>query len=219
MKLIFSIIFLSFFFCGSAQTKYSILYRYEKLDTQDYDSSATDKMAIHFIADDTLSFSYLILKKSEEKGSKLIFGDKLLPHGTYYNSLTKRQYTTTYYSKSNHFLSDLNIPQLNWHEGGSSKIILGYNCKSAIAITEKGDSVLAFYTDSLKSCGGPLYNYNNLPGVVLEVFDQERSVYLCAKEIDLGNYTVVFPSKEKIVSEKERYRRIELYKKKMGFEK
>jgi GLPGLI family protein len=74
-----------------------------------------------------------------------------------------------------------------WVITGETKTILGYLCKKATGKNDRGQDLIAWFTESLKVPSGPAW-YNGLPGMILEVdVDNGFVVYKAVqfgKEVD-----------------------------------
>ena len=96
-----------------------------------------------------------------------------------------------------------------WLANSDTKVIEGYSCKSVLRIDDiNRDSVLLYYTEDIPYPAAPLWGYNGVPGVVLEIIDQTRSLHMIATKVTKGIFQIIFPSKMEIVSQEERNRRL-----------
>ena len=134
--------------------------------------------------------------------------------------------TTPYYTNSSKDmiiqmsrpLGNINFKPVEWEITGKTKKIGNYTCRQA-KTTEKLYSrqghffykdVVAWFTPDIPISFGPK-NYNGLPGLILQIEDREYT--LTAIKINLNPSEDVkikrIDKKDKVISEKESYRRIE----------
>jgi GLPGLI family protein len=134
--------------------------------------------------------------------------------------------TTPYYTNSSkdmiiemsRALGNINKIPLEWEITSKTKKIGNYTCRQA-KTTEKLYSrqghffykdVVAWFTPDISISFGPK-NYNGLPGLILQIEDREYT--LTAIKINLNPSDDVkikrIDKKDKVISEKESYRRIE----------
>ena len=118
-------------------------------------------------------------------------------HAFITNKVNKKRYQEVGWPKGKNFLKLSEDEPEEWHSVASTKNILGYECKGALRITGKNDSILVWYSEALGTGFGDFYSYS-LPGVCLEIYNQDANLHLYATEISKENYTIVFPDKSQI---------------------
>lgn len=158
------------------------------------------------VYNDTLSFWYptQLYNKDKFKDSSVL-GDKLIHHGLMYNRNNNEVLGEVVLSKRKYFFI-VDTPRLyNWVFNRQQKEILGYHCNLAYSVSETNDTVLVWYTGELGSIYGPLL-YFGLPGIVLEVFDQQNGRHYLATKVELIPVTLVLPRNVRRIAAEE-YRR------------
>jgi GLPGLI family protein len=78
------------------------------------------------------------------------------------------------------------LPKMNWHFTNEYKMIAGYNCRKATAISLDSVFVIAYYTDAITTDSGP-ENFNGLPGMILGVHLPRLATTYMAKSIEIIN--------------------------------
>ena len=164
---------------------------------------------IILVVSDSLSYWYPYSDTYKPiKKSAITFGKKLISHGTYFNKYSKDNYSTAYYNNKTGYIYKLLATHFRWVPLSNSKQIIGYQCKVVLAVDNR-DSILVYYSEDLAFPAGPFYNYNNLPGTPLEMFDQKRGIHLTAEKIEFNDYVILFPKKGKLISAKEHEERLQ----------
>ncbi len=143
------------------------------------------------VFDDTASFFYNLsqeIRRDPFKERK-IYGLKLDNHSWYYkpgkNVLAEGHHLKT---AGKHFLVLDTALRFNWVLLSDTKIIEGYTCFASLSVNNKNDSTLAYYTRDIPLHFGPAW-YVGLPGLILEVYDQERGWHVKARKIEKKNIT------------------------------
>ncbi len=155
---------------------------------------------------DSLSFWYPIFINSKDKFSNAkVLGDKLVHHALMYSRNNDEQLGEVVLSKKKYFVIVGAPKSYNWVFNKERKEILGYNCNLAYSVSEANDTTLVWYTGELGTVFGPLV-YFGLPGIVLEVFDQQSGRHFLATKIEQVSVTLVLPKNVKRIPEEE-YRR------------
>ena len=128
-----------------------------------------------------------------------IIGDKLQHHGRFSNLITGESFEEVDWPVGDKFLiRDTTV--WNWQLLPGIKKILHYSCRAAKYIDKNNDSVFVWYTNDLKFPKGSL-DYNNVPGVVLEAFDNRQwKIHIKAKKIKEIKVHIVPPAEGQIVS-------------------
>lgn len=88
-------------------------------------------------------------------------------------------------------------PNLNWELKKENKSILNYNTKKAI-INYGGRKWIAWYTEQIPINLGP-YVFGNLPGLILELYDDERNFHFLTVGIDNKKQEIYKRIEKKIV--------------------
>lgn len=88
-------------------------------------------------------------------------------------------------------------PNLNWELKKENKSILNYNTKKA-TINYGGRKWIAWYTEEIPINLGP-YVFGNLPGLILELYDDERNFHFLTVGIDNKEQEIYKRIEKKIV--------------------
>ncbi|ADX68030.1 GLPGLI family protein [Weeksella virosa] len=96
------------------------------------------------------------------------------------------------YNKNYEFIEE--IPVLKWDLKENMKEILGYKCKEA-RVYYKGRNWIAYYSEEIPLNDGP-FIFNGLPGLILEVYDDNYEHHFIAQGID-NNSSTIYIHKEK----------------------
>lgn len=202
MKWILMLIFFPAY--ATAQNNYSVIYDFDANEagfTLNREKVYFPKIREHLIFNDSLTFSYyyFIEKKDPYKNVKK-FGDIVLDQSGYCDIRSKTIYRSVVYrdNKDNFFMTDT-VKSKDWHFFSDTINILGYKCLSALAVSDKNDSLLVWYNTAIKTPAGPV-NYAGVPGLVMEVFDQARKKHLIATKIEKTDIEIFIPSNVKLVS-------------------
>ncbi len=103
-----------------------------------------------------------------------------------YNEIGKSNLMMAIYldlNKASYIIND-EKPIMKWDFTGKSKKIGAYNCQEAK--TEfRGRKYTAYFTPEIPVNFGP-WKFRGLPGLILEVYDNENNVSFFAKKIDLS---------------------------------
>ncbi len=192
-----------------------LLFNFSRLKAQDGEAYTVtytyvpsyDSRKMKLVFNDSLSYCYIDLKGSTPKRKdKNIFGAVNIHHSTFFFKNKNLMYSMMI--KPHPYMFIVESPLHKWMDNSDTKVIAGYPCKSALSINKSGDSVLVYYTENIPFSAAPLFGYTDIKGVVLEVYDQERSLHMIATNITKGPFQIIFPADVEIVSQKERNRRI-----------
>lgn len=140
-----------------------------------------------------------LLSKKQRAGKKLInhanFYD--FSHETVYHEIINQ-----HVKEQKVLLKDTIRPDHQWTLLDTNKNILGYDCRLALHIGAKQDSILAWYTTglSLKRSFAP---FDGLPGLVLEVYDRAKGEYIKARKIKWSDQLLEFPTGFRQVTKEE----------------
>lgn len=188
-----------------AQQGYSVIYQYNDRVapiTFNQEKRYLPGPKFRLVFDDSLSFYYYIPNGDPYKKKK-IFGEKLLHHARIYNAVTNYYYDEVDWPKgAPQYLVTDTMKRETWAGYEDSKIILGYSCRPALYVSQKNDSTLVWFTDSIPKPFGPT-GYLGFPGLVLEVYDQRSGQHITAKKIVSGDFRVVMPKEGTLISPEE----------------
>lgn len=73
-------------------------------------------------------------------------------------------------------------PDLKWKIFSQKKDILGYTCRLASATTDTNDTFFAWFAEDISMPDGP-FRFKGLSGLVLEVYNKNRTIEFLASEI------------------------------------
>lgn len=98
------------------------------------------------------------------------------------------------------------LTKIKWKLTGETREICGYECRRANALIGDSLYVVAFYTDAIKSNGGPEL-FSGLPGIILGVVLPHQHISYFATKVDVSG-ECAFPSlkqsfKGNIISQEE----------------
>jgi GLPGLI family protein len=143
------------------------------------------------------------------KGKKI--GHKIMHHGTFYNFIKGEKLWEVKWSKKEKYLIKDTTAGDVWQFLSNERTILNQICHAALSVKSNGDSVLVWYTKDINFQNGPLF-YDNIPGVVLEAFDQNRHQHFLAIKIKTISIKLVSPEEGILLSalEWERIRAVRL---------
>jgi GLPGLI family protein len=196
MKYLLLLCFLYFTNDIKAQNTYRINYSHVKYfaDSSSKNALRESKWSARLVYNDSISFYYMLPRgtKKDKLEKKPVIGDKLVHHGLIFNSKTKEAFNEIAWPADNNFLAKSYPKQFNWIFSNDTKTILGHTCKLAYSVGAINDTTLAWYSDELGKGLGPA-DFLGLPGVALEVFDQQNSSHYVAEKIELTSVTLVFP--------------------------
>ena len=193
-----------YFLQSGAQTGYSVIY--DRTMLSDSISGRENKPEKFWpgrlVFNDSASFFYYYGygSSSDAFARKKRFGKQLFPHSWYHYPASHflAEGTNIDVFKKQRLIYDT-ADRFNWVLNGGERTIKGYICKAALSINKKGDSTLAFYTLQIPKPYGPAM-FTGLPGVILEVYDQQYSWHMLAIKIVAGEYEITLPKKLDIVS-------------------
>ena len=158
------------------------------------------------VYNDTLSFYYQIPPDSKDKfKNDAVLGDKLIHHGLIYSRNSDEVLEEVAWPKKNYFVIVDTPRTYNWVFNRQQKEILGYHCNLAYSVSGTNDTTLVWYTNELGVVFGPSF-YFGLPGIVLEVFEQQYGRHYLATKIEQASVTLVLPQHVKRIPV-EKYRR------------
>ncbi|MEO8768750.1 MAG: GLPGLI family protein [Ferruginibacter sp.] len=198
----------AFFLCisANAQKSYLITYKGNYLTDLGFLSHFGNPVFIEddsrLVFNDSISY-FFSLQKNENRFRKKIYGQQMLDHSMYFNKRKGiiESVFTKHDVQDNYLVYD-STKVVNWVLLDQTKIINGFTCFAALTISGDNDSTLAFYTKEIPLPFGP-DRYNNLPGVILEIYDQYLDWHLLATKIDTDDFTISYPKKYNYISQKE----------------
>lgn len=221
----FTILFITFFSLSKSQN-FSVQYRYTK-QTSKVDTARLRQHVFLVMRDSESMFfseaayvSDSIFVQNSRKGIRMDF--KKMPDD-YLRGFVKKNlhlHFVTYYSDE---FDDLEFqydekPNLKWQILSESKQILGY--RTILAKTSyMGRNYSAYFTTDIPVSDGP-YKFSGLPGLILEIFDDENKH--CFKAIgisrnrnislDLTQKKFKKTDKSKFLKARETYRKAPLHR-------
>jgi GLPGLI family protein len=117
------------------------------------------------------------------------------------------------------FLIEGSMETSPWKLTGNEKAILGYTCQEAV-MEKDSIKTVAWFTPAIPVAAGPA-NYNNLPGLVLEVNYNDGKRVITAvsvdEKVDVAN--LVKPKEGKKVTKEEFQKIMDEKMKEMGIER
>lgn len=196
MKYLLLVCFLYFDNDIKAQNNYRINYSNVKYfaDPTSKNGVSDSKFNARLVYNDSISFYYMLPSgsKKDKFEKKSVIGDKLIHHGLLFNVRTKEAFNEIAWPKGNNFLTKSSPRQFNWVFSNNTKSILGHICTLAYSVNAANDTSMVWYSDELGKGFGP-YDFFGLPGIVLEVLDQQNDSHYVAEKIELTSVTLVFP--------------------------
>lgn len=104
------------------------------------------------------------------------------PENVIHTDLKKEKVTEMREFMTRKFLIDRDFKQHDWKITGNQKEIAGYACMEATRTDQEGKKIVVWFAPQIQIPLGPAL-YNNLPGLVLEVVEDEGKRVITAKEI------------------------------------
>lgn len=108
-------------------------------------------------------------------------------------NVSENNLNTFFVRKNNeYYISDKTIykrvlikyePEQNWEKTSETKIILGYECNTAITFF-RGRKYKAFYSKKISPTFGP-WKFNGLGGLILEIQSEDNQYSFTATKIDV----------------------------------
>ncbi|MEO6720226.1 MAG: GLPGLI family protein [Ferruginibacter sp.] len=106
------------------------------------------------------------------------------PENEYYKNFTTQKMADKRELMQEMYLLEDSIKSLAWKmEEGETKTIAGYPCKRATGKTERGNEVVAWYTEDIPLPAGP-EQFNGLPGMILGLDVNKSEFVFTAISID-----------------------------------
>jgi GLPGLI family protein len=201
--------FLFFVLClsikATAQTGYAVVYKRDDVFLPMTIQGEKRRIPLPdnlLVFSDSLSLYHFVSGGNPIK-KKRLFGEKLIHHAMLFNKNTDTVYSEVNWppGKNKYLIADTSI-KYDWKFPNSTKLVLGYQCKPALYVNTKNDSVLLWFTTEIAEPFGPA-NYIGLPGLVLEVYDQRNGLHIFADKLVKDNFKVVFPKEGRVLSKEE----------------
>jgi GLPGLI family protein len=104
------------------------------------------------------------------------------PENIVHTDLKKKRVTEMREFMTRRFLIDRDFKQYDWKITGNQKEIAGYACMEATRTDPEGKKIAVWFAPQIEIPLGPGL-YNNLPGMVLEVVEDEGKRVITAKEV------------------------------------
>lgn len=106
------------------------------------------------------------------------------------NSLLTLDYS---YNPDNFFYVEEKLPNFDWKIDNETKEILGYTCKKATT-SFRGRNYIAWFATEISVSDGP-WKFGGLPGLILEVTDDNSKIKIEANKIILNSENIDMSSK------------------------
>lgn len=102
----------------------------------------------------------------------------------FYKNFTTRRAVEKRELMQEMYLLEDSIRNFTWKlEEGESKTIAGYTCKKATGKSERGNDIIAWYTEEIPLAAGPEF-FNGLPGMILGLDADKGEIVFTAVSID-----------------------------------
>jgi GLPGLI family protein len=155
------------------------------------------------VFNDSLSLSYLFFGNNDPLDKNKKYCDKVIHHSMFYSVNNNHlYYGYNYRTRGKGYLLKDTFIKATWVFWEDSKLILGYQCKPALIVNGE-DSTLVWFTPEIPKPFGPSV-FIDLPGVVLEVFQQKNNLHMFATRIEKDTFALAFP-KEGIIIPREKF--------------
>lgn len=166
-------------------------------------SNHTPVLYEHFYQNDSIGFSYHSnshVKDPYRKNKEHLIGKKIIHHGSSYLFYDQLQYE--HVNNPNIDMKCLvkdSLKKLNWTFYDQTKIIHDQTCYLAIHVTEKSDTVLAWFTTKMPFKNN-VRGYQGLPGLAMEIYDQRINMHYLVKEIKEIDGALMLPENCRILN-------------------
>lgn len=191
---------------GNAISKIHYQIRYgadsisnEKADWADYTLSYNENNSV-FFSDDTFNFYDIIDKKvmQMKSGGGVNLGTmpKAPRHKT---SLLKKGNELFAYMPVGRYMYVYKEPLLKWEILNEKKKIKEFNCILAKTVTDTGNIYYAWFTENIPIPEGP-FRFKGLPGLVLEVYNERKTIRISANEIKKSDEKILFINFPKVIN-------------------
>lgn len=109
------------------------------------------------------------------------------PENEYYKNFTTKKLIEKRELMQEMYLLKDPIHSTTWKlEDGETRTFAGYPCKKATGKTERGNEVIAWYTEEIPIASGP-EQFNGLPGIILGLDINKSEVVFTAISLDKKN--------------------------------
>lgn len=197
----------------------NVYYRFSFLRSNSVQSSTNQSICILQIGDFFSKFSDLSSLKldslrdkysrqdfvnSEDMNTMLKY--KVLWSNTSLKNL--KENTITYQSRIKRLYEyGEEIPLIKWKLENGNKIILDYNCKKAVGVY-RGRKYTAWYSSKISLNNGP-YIFQGLPGLILEIVDENNLFHFKAEAIDKKTGSIYLEDEKQVLKvSREKFREI-----------
>lgn len=194
MKIFLSLyILINFSFAGSAQQGYKIKYESLSYDFQQNEFYKSEYSHVT-VFNDSFFYSYSYKWKRDRYKKPTFYGRYSDNHDRFYSVAENKWY---HISKSINekasYKKIMNLPKIAWRiQPDSIRNIFGYNCQRAESLDNDGLNFIWFTNDIPYNYG--VLDGNKYPGLVLELYDEDRNWFFRAIEIETGSYKIVVPN-------------------------
>lgn len=117
--------------------------------------------------------------------NNIYFTDDGTDNDIIYSDLKKGVFTKKKKVFEETFLVSDSIRHIKWKMTNDTRMIAGFECHKAIAVILDSIYVIAFYTDQITVCGGPM-SFCNLPGMILGVAIPRLNMTIVATKVELS---------------------------------
>lgn len=151
----------------------------------------TSVLASVLMADEDNSLYIEIGNPSKQPSAEQIFSNQFNVNDIGYLVLKKND---TFYHNGllppvNTILTEDKAPKIVWKFLNETKEIMGYQCKKAEG-EFRGRKFFAFFAPEIPSSAGP-WKYSGLPGLILEVWQENMQYHYVAKKLTLNSHLVI----------------------------
>jgi GLPGLI family protein len=205
--------FLFFFNALFGQNTLVLEYKKSSLDERFQNGLNLEVLKVRMLINDSIGHIHFFAKERDPiKKRKKTFGRKVIHQGVFLDFINSNYYDeVSLHDLSNYLIKRTSDKKQNWIiQTENKKIILGYNCTAALAVNEKNDSTLVYFTNDLKFKKGFLF-YEGIDGVVLEAFDQRYGdgQHFEVIKIKESEINLVTPNCNNIMSSEEYFKELE----------
>lgn len=212
----FTIILLLLLTTGAwAQTAVKLTYDVTSLEPGDFDIF---KSSLVIVFNDSLVYSYMVLKSDPMRKRKEAFGEYFINHGTYnrrgssafYHTTIKYNRATSTDSSRVTLVSHTYNP-ITWTFYTLGKTIYGYDTQTAVSIRKNKDGVsdttIVWYAPALPQWKNVMGQYAGIKGLPLEIQEQFTDRKITLVKIEQGDFFVTFPKGLEVLTHEEYHNR------------
>jgi GLPGLI family protein len=179
------------------------LYKFQE-NRQDTTSKRDEMMSLfitdknsYFISANRLNLDTILLNVTDFSQGLSIGRSQPKSHIYFMVKKDYAQKICTYYEKIgfNNLKEVTDFNKIQWNlNDKESKLIGKYSCKKAT--TQLGGRTFeAWYTEEIPIAEGP-YKFANLPGLILELYDNAKHHYFAVTQIERKKRTITFPTEK-----------------------